>query len=182
MLYGKYVKLRYYEPEDLDFLVTLRGSKDSYKYFFEFEPYSKNMQKEWWENSTKRPNEKNFIIADIKTNKAIGTIALVDIDMRNKRAEFGRYYVKGNSLESIEAVYLLVEYGFEHLNLNNVFCLSFEKNKSVVKQHEKFGFMKCGILKEYIYHDGKYENVVFQCLLKREYDKIKNKLKKILFY
>lgn len=183
MLQGKIVKLRYYESEDLDLLVSLRGSAESYDFFFEYEPINRQMTKNWWENSFTKPNEKNFIIAQVSDNKAIGTCALTDIDNRNKKAEYGRYYISSEANipgSATEAELLCLEYAFNHLNLNKVFCNTLENNKKVLSLHKHFGFVEEGHLAKHIYKNGNYVDVklyaLYSDVFKTKYNKIKNKI------
>lgn len=187
MLQGEIIKLRYYEPEDLDLLVSLRGNVESYDFFFEYEPINKQMTKDWWENSFKKSNEKNFIIALKSNNKAIGTCALTDIDYRNKKAEFGRYYISpelNSSGSAIEAELLCLEYGFNHLNLNKVFCNTLANNKKVLSLHKHFGFVEEGHLSKHIYKNGDYVDVKLYALyidiFRLQNQKIKDKIKLLL--
>lgn len=167
MLEGKFVKLRYFEESDLAFLTSLRGSSESYDYFFEYEPINSIMQKRWWSSTVQRSNEKNFVVAEIESNDPIGTIALVDIDYRNRKCEFGRFYIKSNIITAgVESEYLLLKYAFDHLNLHKIYCISFEHNSSVISLHKRFGFVDEGLLKRHIFHNGEYRNVVIQSLFR----------------
>ena len=128
------------------------------------------MQKEWWEKSFLNKNEKNFIITELKTNKAIGTISLVDIDMRNRKCELGRVYVdsksKGIGTESTE---LVLQYSFNHLNLNKIYLEVFDNNKRAQSLYKKIGFTQDGTHKEHIYKNGIYLDIQIMSILKKEY-------------
>lgn len=167
MLYGNQIKLRYYESKDFDLVYKLRNIPESYDWFYEYEPINSTMMKNWWEQSYTKRDEKNFIIADMKTDEAIGTCSLVHIDYRNRKCEFGRFQISSekNLLGSaIEAEILCLEYAFSHLNMHKIYLEVFEKNKSVISLHQQFGFEKEGMLKSHIYKNGKYENILFLAL------------------
>jgi len=169
MLQRNIVKLRYFEYEDIDLLMQLRSTNESYDFFYEYEPINTQMQKNWWENSTSRSNEKNFIIESVTLNKAIGTAALVHIDFRNRKCEFGRFMIEEtlNTLGSaVEAELLALEYAFDHLNMRKVYVEVFTENKEVIRLHKQFGFIQEAYFTEHIYKKGIYKDVMVLALQK----------------
>ncbi|WP_151194059.1 GNAT family N-acetyltransferase [Cysteiniphilum sp. JM-1] len=183
MLHGKKVRLRYYEPEDFSLVHKLRNLPESYDYFYEYEPINSYMTKSWWESSFTRKNEKNFIIANIQTNEAIGTCALVDIDFRNGTCEFGRLYVDESKSflgASVEAELLCLEYAFYHMNIRKICLEIFSDNKQVISLHKQFGFEKEAERKAHVYKNGEYKDISIYSMFKADFinmqEKIKNKL------
>lgn len=179
MLYGNKIKLRYYESKDFDLVFKLRNIPESYDWFYEYEPINSTMTKNWWEQSFTKRDEKNFIIADIKTDEAIGTCSLVHIDFRNRKCEFGRFIINPENKSlgaSVEAELLALEYAFEHLNMNKVYLEVFETNKSVVDMHKRFGFMQEAIFYKHIYKQGAFSNVVGLSLFYENFKEIKQKI------
>ena len=186
MLYGNKIKLRYYESNDFDLVYKLRNIPESYNWFYEYEPINSTMTKNWWEQSFSKKDEKNFIIADIKTDEAIGTCSLVHIDYRNRKCEFGRFIINPEYKAlgvSVEAELLALEYAFEHLNMNKVYLEVLEINQSVVSLHKQFGFIQEGIFNKHIYKKGGFCNVIFLSLFIENFIEIKqnilNKISKI---
>jgi len=161
MLNNNLIKLRYFETKDLPYVSKIRSLPETYDYFFEFEPYNINQQLEWWESSYKKSNEKNFIIVD--TNDVfLGTISLVNIDMRNRKAELGRFFIVPEYRKKFygkESIILLLEYSFQHLNLNKVYLEVFASNLQAINLYKNIGFEKEGTYHQHIFKRGSYHDV-----------------------
>lgn len=161
MLNSEKIKLRYFETKDFDQLIKIRSSTEAYEFFFEYEPFNSKQQQAWWEQSYQKSNEKNFIIVDTEDN-FLGTISLVNIDMRSKKAELGRFFIskdkRGNHLGET-SIYVLLEYAFGHLNMNKIYLEVFAYNTQAIRLYEQVGFSKEGLLKNHVFKSGKYCDV-----------------------
>ena len=111
---GKFIKLRSVQENDTEFILSLRLDPKLNEYLNKVENDIAK-QRQWILNQQNRKGDYYFLITD-KDNNPIGTISLYNIE--NKKGEFGRWVLKGNSLQSIESVLLLHEYGFHNLNLD----------------------------------------------------------------
>ena len=104
--------------------------------------------------------------------KLIGSLAFNEIDWRNRAAEFGimigdkTYWNRGYGTE---AVRLLVNHGFNTLNLNRIFLRVFENNPRAIRAYEKAGFVHEGRLRQAEFRDGKYIDVLMMSMLKDEF-------------
>jgi UDP-4-amino-4,6-dideoxy-N-acetyl-beta-L-altrosamine N-acetyltransferase len=179
MLVGKRIKLRAIEEEDIPKMVEWRNSPDVYEFFYEYEPLSKIKQKMWLEKHFADPTEKLFIISTLD-GEAIGTVGFVHIDHRNRKAEWGRFligeekYSKGGYGAEVE--FLILEYAFEHLNLNKLYCEVLTNNPTVISLHKKFGFKEEGVFRQHIYKGSEYVDAVVMSLLREEYFAQKDRL------
>ena len=172
LLKNDIIHLRYYEETDLDFLMTIRPNPENYDFFGEFEPYSKEMQRQWWKSKTGLSNELNYIVAKNKDNKPIGTVSLINIDYRNRHCELSRFFIKKQA--RIGAVGFMVEkmiqeYAFMHLNMHKIWLQVIESNTRAILFYSRFDFKKEGVLRENIYKNGQYENIIIMSMLKQEY-------------
>lgn len=172
MLSGRLVHLRAIEEEDLPLMVGWRNSSDVYEFFYEYEPLSLAQQREWFESQRKNRSERNFIIS-LHNGQAIGTVSIYHIDSRNRKAEWGRlligdpkYIGKGIGTE---VEFLVIQYAFDHLNLNRLYCEVLCSNANVIRQHEKFGFKVEGTIRSQVFKNGVYEDAVLMSLLSDEY-------------
>jgi len=171
-LKNEILHLRYYEPSDLDFLMTIRPNPENYNFFGEFEPYSQEMQKAWWEKYTRTSTEFNYVVALNEGNRPIGTVSLINIDYRNKNCEFSRFFIDkkakiSNAGSQVEK--LILDYSFLHLNLHKLWCKVIEDNKKAVTFYQRYGFKKDGILRQELFKNGEYKNVIIMSILQEEY-------------
>lgn len=167
MLIGKNINLQLIEKEDLPLLVEWKNS--AYTEFYEY-PISNLRQDIWFKKHIKR-GDFLFTIVLKKSIYKIGMIGLSNVDYRNRNVEFGRFVINEKYRDKgygKEALKLLLEYAFKHLNLHSVYLDAF-KERDVLFLYEAVGFKKEGIKKEHIYKDGKYRDIVCMRILKEDF-------------
>ena len=89
MLIGKRLKLCAIEESHLGTLAQWRSDPAVYDYFHEYVPISVPAQREWFDAHRREPSEIDFASV-LHDGTLIGTISLVDLDLRNRNAELGR--------------------------------------------------------------------------------------------
>lgn len=173
MICGKLICLRAIENKDLQLIVEWRNKPDIYINFYEHEPLSLAMQEKWFENFLQRTDEKFWIAETLVDRIPIGTIALVDIDWRNRKAEIGRVLIASPDYRSggygKELLNLVIKYAFEHLNMNRLYLEVYEHNKTAVNFYRKAGFTQEGCYRKHIFSQGDYRDVLVFSILKNEY-------------
>jgi UDP-4-amino-4,6-dideoxy-N-acetyl-beta-L-altrosamine N-acetyltransferase len=168
--------LRAIEEDDLPLIAGWRNDPGVYEFFYEYIPISRRQQAIWYESQLKNPKEINLVVSTPE-GKAIGTVSIYNIDFRNRKAEWGRILIgdadfRGCGFGSmIEA--MVLQYAFEHLNLHKLYCEVLEDNTIALSLYKKFGFKEEGVLREHIFKNGTYVNVVVLSMLEEEYFKQK---------
>ena len=125
-------------------------------------------------------NKSTFAIIDIETDKIIGTLGLHDVDHINRTATLGifigdrDYWSKGYGTEAIQ---LLLDFGFNYLNLNNIDLSLMEFNQRALKCYQKCGFKESGRRRKCKFINGKYWDSIHMDILAEEFQDtyIKNK-------
>lgn len=176
MLKAATLKLRRIEStEDLNFIKDSRNMESIYKHFYEYHPVSLESQRRWINDHDDLPNEKFFGIEYIgETNKLIGTVGVYHIDWRNRKAEWGRFFINKDGLiiphagKIVESI--ILDYVFNYLNLNRLYCEVLESNTKVIELHKSFGFIEEGVFREFIYKDGEYVDVVALGMLRSDFN------------
>lgn len=64
---------------------------------------------------------------------------------------------------------LLLDFGFKYLNLNNIDLQVFDFNKNAIDCYKKVGFKEYGRRHEAYYCGGKYHDVIYMEILRKEY-------------
>jgi len=173
-LVGNRIYLRGFEFEDLsrEFFQWANDEEVTRFLFMGERPNIKENLEEWFQEMRKNQNEVVMIVADIKNNKSIGFCGLHAIRWVSRNAEYRifigdkSYWNKGIGQEPAQ---LLIRYGFEKLNMNKIWLgVNFE-HKRAVKSYETSGFKKEGILREELYRNSKYYDVVRMSILRSEY-------------
>lgn len=172
MIIGKRIQLRAIEYEDLPTLVAWRNNPQIYRFFYEHEPISLIGQRVWFDKLLQRYDEKFWIAETIEGEQAIGTIGLTHIDWRNRRAELSRVLIvdeyRRRGLGS-ELVCLVLRYFFDHLNMNRIYCDTLAENEYAVDLYRKLEFKQEGVLRQHVFKEGDYRNLVYFAMLREDY-------------
>ena len=136
-------------------------------------------EREWLENSLKN-NDFNFAIVDLENDELIGNCGIMNINHINRSAEVGIFIGdenKRNNGYGTESLRLLLDYGFNYLNLNNIHLGVKTFNERAIACYKKVGFKEYGRRREAYFLNGKYYEDVFMDILAREFkgNYIKNK-------
>ena len=165
MIKGKFVGLRAVEKEDLKSLRDWRNIPSFRRNFREVRELSMYDQEDWFEIlQSGKHNNFMFTIVDLKTNNPIGAAGLLYINWIIRSADFSFYIGKDevyidNKGVAEEATQLLINYGFNNLNLHKIWMELYEfDNVKLDFFMKKFGFKKDGLLRDNCFEDGKYYN------------------------
>ncbi|MDY4237016.1 MAG: GNAT family protein [Bacilli bacterium] len=115
--------------------------------------------------------EQQFAIVLKETDKLIGNCGFVDINHLHQKGEVGLFIGEEENRSKgygTEALSLLVEYGFNYLNLKNIMLKVFSFNKRAIKSYEKIGFKVFGKRTEVYYLNGKWYDEYFMEILRKE--------------
>ena len=142
--------------------------------------YSLEKERKFLEKFTEGNNDVNLGIVTLKEDKLIGNCGLKNIDYINRAATLGIFIgdkkerSKGYGKETIK---LLLDFGFNYLNLNEINLDVMEFNKRAIKCYEKVGFKEYGRRRKCVYINGKYYDKISMDILKSEFKEsfIKNK-------
>ena len=184
MLIGKNILLREVREEDIRIFGSWKNDAQYYEYFYELVPITMQQQQEWLSKIIHDPSEIIFSIALKKSRDVcIGTVGFQHIDLRNRKAEWGRWIIgdRENAPRGTgkEVEFLMLEYAFEHLGINKLFCEVLKTNEKVVSLHKRFGFVEEGLLKEHIFKQGAFVDVILLALYAKRYFDMKQEIHSI---
>jgi len=115
----------------------------------------------------------HFAIIDAKTDKLIGNCSLDSIDNIMRTATLGifigeeEYRSKGYGTEAMR---LLIEFGFNYLNLNNIMLMVYAFNQRAINSYKKVGFKEMGRRRQARFINGKYHDIIYMDLLAEEFE------------
>lgn len=174
-LIGKKILLRALEPTDLDFLYHMENDESVWEVSNTTSPYSRFILSQYLENSHKdifEVKQLRLVICKIDSNKALGSIDLFDFEPKHRRVGVGvlissdEEKQKGYASEALE---LLCNYAFAHLNVHQVYANIPEDNIASIQLFEKRGFKKSGSKIDWIYSQGTYKNELHYQLINNVY-------------
>lgn len=181
MIVGELIRLRAVSRKDLPDFVTWLNDSDVGENIAIYYPLSNEQEEKWFaEMQTHHVDEHPLAIEakDQKKWKLIGNTGFLNIDQRARSAEIGifigdkQYWNKGYGTEAMR---LMVNYGFQALNLNRIFLRVFETNLRGVRCYEKVGFKHEGRLRQAHFANGTYIDVLMMSILKGEWKEVNMK-------
>lgn len=146
---------------------------------------SLHKEKKWVEEKIFNNKEEIYWAVCLKTTKEmIGYISLNKIDLLNRNAFWGGIIIgdkKNRQLKNtLQAVYLVLEHGFYQLGLHKIYGQWLENNEASLLLGETFNFKTEGILRDNVFKNNKFNNVIVKSLLKNEFEKNVNEYLKFL--
>jgi len=173
-LVGKKVILRPIEEEDLEMLRELTNDPDFEKMIVGWSfPVSKKDQEAWFSNAKNGLDRLRYAI-ETEEDGAVGMIGLRDIDWKNGTAtglgmRIARKEIRTRGLAT-DAWMTLMRYAFNELRLNRVNGSALAYNKASLRVCEKVGFKVEGTMRQAVFKNGEFHDVVMMGCLKSDYE------------
>ena len=129
-------------------------------------PYKDGMAENWI-------NQLDFILAitQIDTRKLIGCINL-SLNLHHHKAELGYWIGKfyWNQGYCTEAAQRMIKFGFKELKLNKITSRHISSNPASGKVMKKIGMIEEGFLKQELFKNNTFHDLIVFGLLKENYD------------
>ena len=121
-----------------------------------------------------------FGIIKLENDELIGSCGIENIDNIHRTGTLGIFIGEENEREKgygTEVIRLLLDYGFNYLNLQNIKLDVLSFNERAIACYKKCGFKECGKRRKCYYLNGKYYDKISMDILKEEFNEsfIKNK-------
>lgn len=126
----------------------------------------------FYRSVTGSKNDVILAVVDKESGRHIGNVKLGPIHWIHRSATFGiligekEFWGKG---AGEEATRLIVEYGFQRLNLRRIDLGVFAEHEAAVRCYEKVGFKVEGRMREDLFQGGQYKDRLWMGLLRSEY-------------
>ncbi|HEU5140065.1 MAG TPA: GNAT family protein [Bacillales bacterium] len=171
-LEGDHVFLRPMEVEDLEVSYSSLWNTEGRRLTGTQETFTKAGIQKWFERISLDSGRIDLVIGMQEDDQLIGDIGMLEIDYRNRSAvvrialweneNFGRGL-------GTEAMYLLLEHGFEVLNLHRIGLDVFAYNQRAIRSYEKIGFQQEGIIRDALFYDGEYHDSILMGMMEDEF-------------
>ena len=162
------VILRAIDYDDASVLMSLINDPDIENSVYGWSyPVSLSDQKRWIDGLK---NDTNIRYAIDYESHVIGLASISSLDMKNRVANLNIKLLKefqGRGLAT-RVIELLIRYCFEELNLHCLTANVIERNINSIKLWRKKGFHEDGVLRDRVYKNGRYHNVIAFSMLKEE--------------
>lgn len=175
MIVGESVRLRATRRDDLPRFVEWFSDPEVRRYMDIYLPFSMEQEERWFEQLQQQLESREIVMLTIETEEGarIGNISLFDIDWKDRHAELGitigdkDYWNHGYGCDAIRAMLRLA---FEEMNLHRVCLRVHEDNAGGIRCYEKAGFRREGTLRECVFREGTYLDMIVMSILRREFE------------
>ncbi len=163
---SKTFRLRPVTIEDVGFITRLRSNPNLTRFLY---PPSTNIseQIQWLNSYFERKGDYYFIVEQVGTAQAEGTVAIYDLDSTRKCAQWGRWFIRPESMGAVESAFLVYRAAFEVLELDMLYCRVVIENTQVVLFHKLFGLVPYANLTNH-WHAGDVSFNVIEFRMTRE--------------
>ncbi|NLJ57306.1 MAG: GNAT family N-acetyltransferase [Tissierellia bacterium] len=160
------------QEKDMEYIYKWLSDSEFLKYYDYYPPLPQSKKEvdktfHYYENSGK-----SIVFAVRKENKTIGIAGFDDIIKANKVATLfiglGDKNQRGKGYGT-ETMKLLLNYGFNELNLHRIQLNVLSFNEGAIALYSKLGFKKEGVLREFVLREGKRYDLFYYGLLKEEW-------------
>jgi len=176
MLKGKRVILRPFRRSDISYFLKWFNDPEVVQYLDMYLPMTEMSEEKFIEEvgTTKARSDVLLVIEMMEgdSTKPIGNCGLHQISSKDGDAIFGiiigekNYWSKGYGLE---AARLIINYGFEQLNLHRISSSAFAFNERSIKLHKRLGFVEEGRLRQATFKNGQYHDRLQFGMLREEW-------------
>jgi len=176
IIHGERVRLRAVERSDVEKFHVWINDPEVTEGLALYLPMSMRDEESWFEGIAHRPPQEKPLAIECRDGdgwKLIGNSGFFDLDHNAHSAEIGimigdkSYWNKGYGTEAMS---LLLQHGFETLNLHRILLRVYVSNPRAIRSYEKAGFTHEGRLREAVYQHGRYGDVLMMSVLRPEWD------------
>lgn len=181
-LFSERLRLRAAERSDIPLFLKWINDPQVTENLVHTMPFSSAEEEAWYERMIKLPVEEHVLVMEIKqtdvedpgkvTWTAIGNIQLMDFDWRIRKAEVGimigekEQWDKGYGTEALQVI---LEHGFNTMNLNRIWLQVYDKNIRGFTAYKKAGFIEEGRMRQAHYQHGQYYDIIIMSVIREEW-------------
>jgi RimJ/RimL family protein N-acetyltransferase len=177
-LFGERIRLRAAEREDIPIFLRWINDPEVTENLDLVEPMAHYQEENWYETMMDSPIHQHVHVIEVKVPnqetkyRPIGNCSFIDIEWRNRSAEVGimigekSYWSQGYGPEALQ---VLIDHGFNTLNLHRIWLRVYAKNTRGIRAYEKVGFVHEGKYRQAHFQHGQYFDVLIMSVLKDEW-------------
>lgn len=162
------IYLRPMEDRDTADIVRWRNSDAVRMRFIYRGLFTEQSHREWIRTMVDTGRVAQMMICEADTGRAVGSVYIRDIDRTHRKGEYGIFIGEDTARDrgiGTAAARLMIRYAFEELGLHRVFLRVFADNMRAIRSYEKAGFDREAYLREDVFLDGAYRDIVLMAVL-----------------
>jgi ribosomal-protein-alanine N-acetyltransferase len=144
---------------------------------------SQEVEKKWIEGKILNNKDELYLAICLKQdNSMIGYIGVKDFDRLNRNALLQGMIIgeeqNRNLINSTQALFLILDHLFSEMGLHRVYGYWLEEHKSSILFGEMLGFQKDGLLRETVFKNNRFHNLILASVLESDFIKVRERFKK----
>ena len=174
ILHGERTYLRPGERTDLPLFVRWFNDLRTTRTLASLGPMGMVGEERWFDQMSEHHGKDRwfFVVCRLADDRAVGSIDLHDVDLRNGNASLG--IVIGDPADTghgygSDALRTLVGFGFGRLRLERIALDVYDHNEAARRMYERVGFVLEGTLRRALYADGAFHDVHRMSILRDEW-------------
>ncbi len=163
--------LRKMEEQDTENIIRWRNSDFVKRNFIYQKPFTVEGHHEWIRTMIDTGKAIQFMICEEETGRAVGSVYFRDINDTHHKAEYGIFIGEKDALGKgygTEAARKMIAYGFDTLHLHKIMLRVLAENTAARRSYEKAGFHQEAYLKDEVYLEHQYKDVILMAIINGE--------------
>lgn len=175
MIYSKRLRLRAAERSDIPRFTAWLNDPEVRQFLVLNTPLSTAEEEQWFERMMARPPVEHVLVIEIKTEEGwrpIGNTSFMEVDWISHGAEVGILIGEKdcwNHGYGRDVMRLMLRHGFNTLNFHRIWLRVIADNSRGMRAYEHAGFVHEGRLRQDVYRDGKYMDLLVMSVLREEW-------------
>jgi UDP-4-amino-4,6-dideoxy-N-acetyl-beta-L-altrosamine N-acetyltransferase len=166
------------QDKHFNLLFNWRNQARIRNFMFSSEKITLDQHQEWFKliKNNKRKIVKVFYYDGVPQ----GIVSFTDIDLYNKRCNWGIYLGNEDAPKGIGVVmgFLALDFIFEQTGIRKVCAEILDFNKRSISYHQKLGFYFEGSLKQHVVREDNYYDVILMVLFKDKWKEARTEVNK----
>lgn len=169
------IYLRAFEPDDYKLISLWRHDSDMNQLVCGNRLFISSEREKKWVESKLFDDSKDIYCAIclVDTDVMIGYISIINIDLRNRKAEWGGVTIGDKSMwgkgYASEAAKLMLQYVFYEMPINKFQARVLDDHKVTTKMMYSLGFKKDGVFRDDVFKNGEFHDIDLYSMLRSEY-------------
>jgi RimJ/RimL family protein N-acetyltransferase len=172
---GHAFRIRPLVRTDAAFVVGVRASSPR---FINLGATTVETQEEWIAEYLARAHDYCFVVERLRDGSREGIVGIYGVEPATRRAEWGRFVLRGGSIAAVETAWLVYRCGFERIGLERMYCRTLLDNEKVVAFHDSCGLERVPRLVE-VEHDGRAAYAVEHILARDRWRNVAPRLERL---
>ncbi|MBO4751115.1 MAG: GNAT family N-acetyltransferase [Lachnospiraceae bacterium] len=157
---------------DTPLIVKWRNNEAVRSKFIYREKFTEEGHTHWLRSYVDTGKAIQMIVCELEGGRPLGSVFFRDVDRVHSKAEYGIFLgeddARGRGIGTAAAK-LMLRYAFEEAGFHRVYLRVLADNVPAIRSYEKAGFVKEAYLRDSVYVEEQYRDVILMAVLEEEW-------------